>query len=275
MSATLASAITRSASRQTYLTIRLLVDRPMVDDAYRAYAYFRWLDDLLDAASSSGAEWDEAERIERRQILDRQRTLLDRSLRGESPRPTCPQEAMLAELIRNTVPWDADLDAYLSQMMLVMDFDVRRRGRIVTEAELNAYTRCLAVAVTGAMRHFIGHGAYAPEDETRYMAVAGAHILHMLRDTYADLRAGYFNVPREMLEAHSIGPRAVNCDAYRAWVEERVHLAGTSTPAPRTSRASRTGGTGWPASPTSPASSGSSRRSSGMASGCVSSTTMR
>jgi phytoene/squalene synthetase len=47
----------------------------------------------------------------------------------------------------------------------------------------------------------------------------------MLRDTYQDVRAGYFNVPREVLEAHSIGPEDVRTDAYRAWVAGRARLA--------------------------------------------------
>jgi hypothetical protein len=47
----------------------------------------------------------------------------------------------------------------------------------------------------------------------------------MLRDSYSDVRAGYFNVPRELLEASSIGPADFRCDAYRAWVKERVLLA--------------------------------------------------
>jgi hypothetical protein len=37
----LAASITRNASKQTYYTIRYLVDDGLVDDAYRAYAYFR------------------------------------------------------------------------------------------------------------------------------------------------------------------------------------------------------------------------------------------
>ena len=44
-----ASSITKAASKQTYYTIRFLVDRERVEDAYRAYAYFRWVDDVLDA----------------------------------------------------------------------------------------------------------------------------------------------------------------------------------------------------------------------------------
>jgi phytoene/squalene synthetase len=110
-------------------------------------------------------------------------------------------------------------------MMLVMEFDVGRRGRLVTRQELDDYTRWLAIAVAEAMHYFIGNAAAAPHDETRYMAVTGAHIVHMLRDTYADVRAGYFNVPREVLEASSIGPADFRCDAYRAWVRERVELA--------------------------------------------------
>jgi hypothetical protein len=47
----------------------------------------------------------------------------------------------------------------------------------------------------------------------------------MLRDTYVDLRAGYLNIPGEVLEQHSIGPEDVHSDAYRQWVEGRVRLA--------------------------------------------------
>ena len=45
----LAASITRAASKQTYYTVRFLVDRGRVADAYRAYAYFRWVDDTLDS----------------------------------------------------------------------------------------------------------------------------------------------------------------------------------------------------------------------------------
>jgi phytoene/squalene synthetase len=47
----------------------------------------------------------------------------------------------------------------------------------------------------------------------------------MLRDTYGDVQAGYFNIPREVLEAHHIGPQDVHSAAYRAWVRSRVQLA--------------------------------------------------
>lgn len=225
MKPSLASAITRAASKQTYYTIRLLVDRPRVDDAYRAYGYFRWVDDVLDADVPALSD-DDASRLERILFLERQRSLLDACLGGQSPPVTDPREAMLVELVRHAGSDDA-LRAYLHHMMLVMEFDVRRRGRLVSQAELDDYTRWLATAVTEAMRSFIGHGDAMPDDGTRYLAASGAHILHMLRDTYPDLRTGYVNIPREVLIAHSIEPEDVHSDAYRAWVESRVNLART------------------------------------------------
>ena len=217
MNATLASAITKVASKQTYYTIRFLVDRERVDDAYRAYAYFRWVDDVIDA--NSGSE------IERKYFLARQKSLLQNCYRGDPPRDIDMQELLLVELAQRDRERDSGLGAYLHNMMQVMDFDARRRGRLISQVELNQYTRWLAIAVTKNLHHFIGHGRFAPRDETRYLAVSAAHITHMLRDTYSDLQAGYYNIPREVLEANRIGPEDVNSNAYRAWVKRRVQLA--------------------------------------------------
>ncbi|HSL76138.1 MAG TPA: squalene/phytoene synthase family protein [Candidatus Limnocylindrales bacterium] len=220
MSVSLAKAITKAASRQTYYTIGLLVDRGHVEDAYRAYAYFRWVDDVLDA------EWADGDAVhQRKAFLERQKRLLDACLRGLPPGDLDPHERMLAELVPRNRTGEFGLTSYLRNMMLVMDFDVRRRGHLVSGAELDQYTRWLAIAVSGAMSHFIGNGAPAPDDDTRYMAVAGAHILHMLRDTSQDVAAGYFNIPREVLEAGAIEPSEVRSAAYRSWVAQRVSLA--------------------------------------------------
>ena len=226
MTSHLAATITKSASKQTYYTIRFLVDPPRVADAYRAYAYFRWVDDTLDAGAGAPSCSDDAERLDRIQFLQRQASVLEGCLRGEPPAVACPQERMLVDLVRHTSPADVLLRSYLRQMMRVMDFDVRRRGRLVTSRELDEYTHSLAVAVSDAMHHFIGQGRdESSGDEDRYRAVAGAHILHMLRDTGTDVQAGYFNVPREILVASSIGPADVRSDAYRSWVGDRLHEA--------------------------------------------------
>ena len=79
--------------------------------------------------------------------------------------------------------------------------------------------------MTEALHYFIGYCCASPHDETRYLAVSAAHITHMLRDTFDDIQAGYYNIPREVLEAHHIGPEEVHSEAYRIWVRQRVQLA--------------------------------------------------
>jgi phytoene/squalene synthetase len=217
MNTSLASSITRAASKQTCYTIRLLVDRERVDDAYRAYAYFRWVDDVLDGDTASPSE--------RWAFLERQKSLLESCYRGEAPQNVNLQEKMLVELVQRDPEKDSGLGAYLRNMMLLMDFDAKRRGRLISQVELNEYTRWLAIAVTENLHHFIGHGQFAPHDESRYLAVSAAHITHMLRDTFDDVHAGYYNIPREVLEANHIGPQDIHIDAYRAWVKSRVSLA--------------------------------------------------
>lgn len=213
----LAPSITKAASKQTYYTIRFLADRERVSDAYRAYAYFRWVDDVLDAETAS--------RYERSAFIRRQKSLLENCYQGESPRSVRPEEKMLVELVRSDTETASGLRSYLDNMMVVMAFDAERRGRLISQAELDGYTRCLASAVTEAMHYFIGHCSFSPHDETRHLAVSAAHITHMLRDTYDDLQAGYYNIPREVLEAYHIGPQDVHSTAYRAWVKSRVQLA--------------------------------------------------
>jgi phytoene/squalene synthetase len=214
---TLARSITKTASRQTYYTIRFLADRDRTEDAYRAYAYFRWVDDTLDNGTVSGFERDA--------FLERQKSLLDKCYQHEPAGNTTAEENMLIELVCQDKEKDGGLQAYLRNMMKVMDFDARRRGRLISQVELNDYTRWLASAVTEAMHYFIGHCCHSPHNETRYLAVTAAHITHMLRDTFDDLQAGYYNIPREVLEAGRIQPRDMHSKACRDWVRSRVRLA--------------------------------------------------
>ena len=236
---TLAPFITKAASQQTYYTIRFLADRERVADAYRAYAYFRWVDDTLDtgdfalptlalgvsAGESTGTADSGVEAQKRIAFLERQKSLLEKGYRGSFPRDMTLEETMLIELVSHDHEKNSGLQSYLRNMMQVMDFDAKRRGRLISQAELNDYTRWLASAVTEAMHYFIGHDNYTPRYETRYLAVTGAHITHMLRDTFDDVQAGYYNIPREVLEAGSMQPQDIQNKAYRTWVQSRVELA--------------------------------------------------
>ncbi len=65
--------ITKAASKQTYYTIRFLVDRERVADAYRAYAYFRWVDDTLDSIPISRRSRHDVPGTARRAVQARER----------------------------------------------------------------------------------------------------------------------------------------------------------------------------------------------------------
>ncbi|CAG0993377.1 hypothetical protein ANAEL_02435 [Anaerolineales bacterium] len=224
-SQSLARAITRSASKQTYYTIQLFVDRERVADAFRAYGYFRWVDDILDAGSGGGLVLDESEAAERAAFLNRQQSLLDACYRGEVWDNLSAEEWMLVDLVCNDTEKNSGLQAYLRNMMDVMAFDVARRGRTISQAELSTYSRKLGIAVTEAIYYFIGHDDPPPCHEARYLAVTAAHITHMLRDAQEDVQSGYFNIPQEVLQSRGISPWDIKSQAYREWVCGRVALA--------------------------------------------------
>lgn len=216
-SASLAAAITKTGSRQTFYTFRFLADHDRVEDAYRAYAYFRWLDDCFDEGLLPKTECC--------RLLKRQQSILKACYRGESVRDVSQEEGMLVDLVRKDPDQHSGLHAYLHNMMAVLAFDAERRGRLITQKELDQYTRWLACSVTEAMHYLIGHDSFSPQDDTRYQAVSAAHITHMLRDTMEDADAGYFNIPVEILEANHITPQDISSEAYRNWVKSRVDLA--------------------------------------------------
>ena len=218
-SGVLAADITKAASKQTYYTIRLFVDRGRVEDAYRAYGYFRWVDDVLDAESGS--------RPEKIAFVKRQKSLLEACYRGDIPEDLSAEEWMLVDLVRHDTEQNSGLHSYLRNMMAVMIFDAERRGQVISQTELAGYSHALAVAVTEALYYFIGHDDPSPCHEARYLAVTAAHITHMLRDAFEDVQAGYFNIPREYLQLRGISPGDVDSRAYREWVSGRVQLART------------------------------------------------
>ena len=215
--ARLARSITWASSKQSYMTARLLADPDLRDDCLRAYAYFRWADDMIDISLSGKAA--------RSDFIERQKVLIDALYRGERPDGLSPEEAMLAELIAHDRAHDSGLHSFIYNFMAVIEFDAHRQGRLASRAELQVYTTCLATAVMDGLQYFIGNGQSYPRTHSRNLAVTGAHITHMLRDMCEDLPAGLVNIPAEYLEAHGIPVNEINSESLRLWVQEQVALA--------------------------------------------------
>ena len=92
-------------------------------------------------------------------------------IKDEAPHEINIQEKMLVELVQGDQEKTSGLREYLRNMMLVMDFDTKCRGRLISQVELNQYTHWLAMAVTEALHYFIGHDCFTPHDEARDLAV--------------------------------------------------------------------------------------------------------
>jgi len=216
-SAKLARAICRTSSLQSYVTARVMVDPVLEEDCYRAYSYFRWVDDVVDDACRG-----EPERV---RFMRRQSSLVGRLLRGEHPGDLAPEEALLADLVRNQRGSPELLRSYVENFLAIIAFDTVRKGRPVSRRELDWYAATLGRAVTDGIQYFVGNGHAYPDSPVRYRAATAAHITHMLRDLREDLRAGYINVPGEVLQQGQVDLADWSASGSQDWVRDRVRLA--------------------------------------------------
>jgi phytoene/squalene synthetase len=227
--AALARSITRAGSQQTYYTARMIVDRELVSDFFRAYAYFRWADDIIDAPTSRDTDVPDSVSSRSREelitFIERQKRLIDCLYQEQRPQDLAPTEEMVADLISHDREEDSGLQSFIRNMLAIIEFDARRKGRLISREELAWYSHSLAQSVTDGLQHFIGHGHPYPHTRDRLLAATGAHIAHLLRDTFQDTADGFINIPREYLEAHGIGPEQIQSPPFRAWVRERVQQA--------------------------------------------------
>jgi phytoene/squalene synthetase len=216
-SAALAKSIVHDRSKQTYFTARLLVDRDLEEDFYRGYAYFRWVDDIVDLVARSLDE--------RIAFVNRQRELVDALYRGDRPRHVSPEEQMIVDLVRHDRGEHSGLQSFIRKFLAVLDFDAHRRGRLITGRELDWYSSYLGQSVTDGIQYFIRNGHQYPSASNHYLAATAAHIVHMLRDLVSDVAEGFINIPAEYLDDNSLEPDDFESAPFRDWVQQRVELA--------------------------------------------------
>lgn len=212
-----ARSITWKASRQAYLTARLFVDRRKVNDFYLAFAYFRWLDDVVD-----DPKVDEEKRLT---FIQQQVDMVAGLFEDQEPEHPSQYEAMIIEFVRSGKGTSKRLKPFVDEMLATIEFDARRRGRLISERELDEYCVRLAASVVDGLQYFIGSKYDYPEDADRLTAATGAQIAHLLQDTYQDLEDGIVNIPRESLEQHGLKPEDIDAPRYREWVQGRVATA--------------------------------------------------
>ena len=121
--AVLARSITRAGSKQTYFTARLMVDKELVNDFFRAYAYFRWVDDIIDIESRSTSE--------RISFIKSQRVLIDGLYKNRYPNDLSVEEEIIADLIHHDKAENSGLQSFIRNMFAIIEFDAYRNGRII------------------------------------------------------------------------------------------------------------------------------------------------
>ena len=215
--AALARSITWQSSKQTYATARLLVDRDLINDFFRAYAYFRWVDDYVDESPRSSGDSIT--------FIQRQKELINQLYTNNRPNDLVPKEELIADLISHDRGPDSGLQSFIRNMLAIIEFDANRRWRTVSENELKWYTASVGKSVTDGLQYFIGNSNSYPDSDYRYLAARAAHITHLLRDLMDDLENGFFNIPHEQIEVYNIDINTSDTGQLQSWVQSQVNLA--------------------------------------------------
>lgn len=216
-SAKLAKLITRKSSKQTYYTALLMVDRDLIGDFFRAYAYFRWVDDFIDISANTHEEGIG--------FIERQKALIDNLYNGDTQSDLDPHEQMAADLVRNDRTAHSGLQSFIQNMMAIIEFDAKRKNRLITEEELDWYTEHLGFSVTDGIQYFVGNGHPYPRLDDQYLAATAAHVTHLLRDMWIDIQAGFINIPAKILRRGKLEPEDFHHPDFQNWVRGRVELA--------------------------------------------------
>ena len=215
--AVLAQSITHHGSKQTYFTARLMVDKDLKSDFFRSYAYFRWIDDMIDIHSQTDEE--------RTNFIERQKNIIEGLYRNEHFENLTIEEQIIAELIQNDRSDGGGLESFIRNMFAIIEFDAHRMGRLISRDELIWYTSKLGKSVTDGILYFVGNGHPYPKTEYKYLAATAAHITHLLRDMLRDMADGFINIPREYLDEYGISHENIDSYPFRSWVQERVGQA--------------------------------------------------
>ena len=212
---TLARSITWKGSKQTYLIAILLVDKSLKDDFCRAYAYFRWADDIIDIYSKTDEE--------RKLFINKQKELINDLYKGKKTENLLDEEQILADLITNDKSEDSGLQSFIRNMFAIIEFDTLRKGKIVTKTELENYYNCLAKSVIDGLLYFVGNKHKYAKTDNRYDAALVAHKTHLLRDMHEDVNDGFINIPEEYLKSKEIDYHDFNNTDFKNWVVEEVN----------------------------------------------------
>jgi phytoene/squalene synthetase len=215
--AKLARRMTWRGSKQSFLVGQFLVDRKLRNDFFRAYAYFRWIDDMIDEVIPT--------RRGRIEFIDRQSELIRSIYSNQEIKIENEEEEILLDLIKNDKSTHNGLKSFIEKMFSIIEFDTLRKDSVIREEELDLYNKMLGISVVDGLQYFIGHQHLYSASANRYEAAIAAHKTHLLRDMKKDFKNGFYNIPLEIIgKDHSLDLDILQY-IHRDWIKEQVEEA--------------------------------------------------
>ena len=183
------------------------------------YAYFRWLDDQIDAPDIS--------KFKAELCIQKQNKLISLFVDGIDTNKDNlnPYEKMLILLLTLDKQLGSHLRSNILEMFAALEFDVIRRNKYCNGNSLNDYSR----KIGGSFTEFIlicttRKTINVKTIECFRLAGYAAHNIHLLRDFYEDLQLGYINISREDIIKFGFENHDLKSVDINPWVRFRVQI---------------------------------------------------
>lgn len=208
---------TKASNPTAYFLVRLFGEKDWRDHSFLIYAYFRWVDDIIDCPRTSYEE--------KKRSMERQGKLLRNLYDGLAYQGNYILEEQFAHY---SVAFDREMGFALKDdilgMFSVLMRDLERNGAPTPAKEMDEFIYVESKAFINMIRFFCGEtGGYDGAD--KYDEGVGCKLVHLLRDFIEDLDQGYVNISQDDMERYRINLDNINDDNFQAWVRDQVELA--------------------------------------------------
>jgi phytoene/squalene synthetase len=164
---------------------------------YKAYGYFRWLDDIVDQAAIPRQQADE--------IIQRQSQLIAAWYEGRDSLQGQDTESLMKDVIQCNRPLGCPLRPMARGFLDALSWDVQRRYTIVEQEALDRYSQLLGCSYAHGLLFGFGLSPVESRYQTIvYLGGVASHLSHMIRDYEEDRELGYINISREALRRFQI-----------------------------------------------------------------------
>lgn len=185
--------VVRRESPAGYWINRILLNPDAFPISCFIYAYFRWLDDLVDSPGMPNCTMSTILRSQRQSIVGQF------AGQEDERKDLNPYEKMMLLAVHMALRSGYSIEQPILDMLDALELDSLRRYSVATKETLDEISFKLGRAYTDFYWIFTNDPLCPPLPDDVYMLGFGAYQVHMLRDFYEDLSLGYYNVSIEDL----------------------------------------------------------------------------